>query len=246
MKKKVLISVLGFLSILVAMAILVFGKFININRSVATKYEVQGIDVSHYQGEIDWQKIAEQEIDFAYIKATEGSSSVDETFVQNWKDASAQSMYVGAYHFFSFDSQGETQAQNYIRAVGDLSGKLIPVVDVEYYGDKEKHPPKKEDVVRELNVMLDALENQYGRKPMLYTTYNVYYKYLKGDFEEYPLWIRNVYFSPNLGLKGKWTLWQYSDTDVLDGYKGEEKYIDRNVFYGTMDEMKELVVDTIG
>ncbi len=242
MKKKILIVLFCVLAIGIVMAILIFGKIINTNRWVANNYEVQGIDVSHYQGEIDWQKIAEQDIDFAYIKATEGSSSMDETFAQNWKDASAQSMYVGAYHFFSFDSKGETQAQNYINTVGDLAGKLVPVVDVEYYGDKRKHPPKKEDVVRELNVMLEALESQYGCEPMIYTTYDVYYKYLRDAFPEYPLWIRSVYFSPNLGMKGKWTLWQYSDTDVLEGYKGEEKYIDRNVFDGTMEEMKELVV----
>lgn len=243
MKRKILIILVIILAVFILFAILVFGKIININQLVAQEYEVQGIDVSHYQGEIDWGTLAKQDIDFAYIKATEGSSSTDEKFAQNWQNASSQDMYVGAYHFFSFDSGGETQAQNYINTVEDLSGKLIPAVDVEYYGNKQKNPPEKEDLVRELTVMLEALENHYGSKPIIYTTYSVYHKYLKDEFEEYPLWIRNVYFLPNVDMRGKWTIWQYSDTEVLNGYQGEEKYIDRNVFCGTAEKMRELVVE---
>lgn len=217
-------------------------KVIKINAIWANQYSVQGIDVSHYQGDIDWKTIEEQGIDFAYIKATEGSSSIDEKFAVNWQEAAETKMLVGAYHFFSFDSAGKTQAENYINTVGALDGKLIPVVDVEYYGNKEQNPPEKEQVIAELTDMLFLLEQEYGAKPMIYTTYKVYYKYLAGEFEEYPLWIRDVYLTPDITLHDKWTLWQYSDTAVLDGYSGVEKYIDRNVFMGNEDELELLVV----
>ncbi len=83
-------------------------------------------------------------MDFAFIKATEGSSNVDEYFKANWTNAQNSGLVIGAYHFFSFDSSAETQAENYIATVGNLNGKLPPAIDFEYYGDKEKSPPDVE------------------------------------------------------------------------------------------------------
>ena len=240
-KKKIVIIISTIaIALLLVMVTLVLTKVVKVNALLIGDYSVRGIDVSHYQGDIDWAKLQEQDVKFAYIKATEGSKSVDDKFRENWEKSGETSMYVGAYHFFSFDSEGETQAQNYITTVGELSGKLVPAVDVEYYGKKEANPPQKEDVVRELKDMLEKLEENYGAKPIIYTTYKVYYKYIKDEFDDYPLWIRNVYFSPNVDLRGKWTLWQYSDSGVLEGYQGDEKYIDQNVFCGTEEELKEL------
>lgn len=239
-KRKALVVVVGLLLIV---GIGVITKVIKINKIWASGYEVKGVDVSHYQGEIDWETLAAQGLDFAYIKATEGSSFVDDRFVQNWEEAAGTELFIGAYHFFSFDSAGVTQAEHYIETVGDLSGRLVPVVDVEYYGNKWSNRPAKEEVIRQLQNMLDVLEKEYGRKPMLYTTYEVYYKYLAEDFSEYPLWIRNVYFSPDVDMKGNWILWQYSDTEVFEGYQGEEKYIDCNVFARTKEELRHLLVE---
>ena len=102
-------------------------------------------------------------------------------------------------------------------------------MDVEYYGNKEKNPPAKEDVVRELQNFLDVVEKEYGVKPMIYTTQKVYIKYIRGSFDEYPLWLRSVYYPAGLVAGENWLLWQYSDRGVLQGYKGDEKYIDLNV-----------------
>ena len=228
--------------VMILFVALVVTKKVKLNSLLVKLYEVQGIDVSHYQGDIDWKKIEEQKIDFAFIKATEGSSYVDTQFRTNWQAAGQTQINVGAYHFFSFDSDAKMQAQLYMDTVGDLSGRMIPVVDVEYYGDKAKYPPKREIVVEELQEMLNLLEEHYGVKPMIYTTYQVYYKYIKGGFDEYPLWIRNVYYSPNVDIGNEWEVWQYSDTAVLKGYQGNEKYIDRNVFNGTKEEFKALMV----
>ena len=96
---------------------------------------VHGVDVSHYQGEIDWPVLAGQNIQFAFVKATEGSIYTDETFEANWAGAQAAGLRVGAYHFFSYDSDGLSQAENYIATVPVLPGALPPVIDVEFYGD---------------------------------------------------------------------------------------------------------------
>ena len=226
----------------VAIVLYVSAKENHLACKAAEGYEVRGVDVSHYQGNIDWKKLAGEDIDFAFIKATEGSGHVDTGFYENWEAANATELKVGAYHFFSFDSPAETQAQLYIDTVGDLSGNLIPVVDIEFYGDKFSNPPDEEDLVKELKTMLTLLEAEYGVKPMVYTTYTFYYKYLAGELDGYPLWIRNVYFSPNLDMRGKWTFWQYTDQAVLNGYSGAEENIDLNVFYGSLEDLDEYVI----
>ncbi len=243
-RKKVLIILFCIVAFMIVFLSGIFLKIIKLNTVFVGSYPVRGVDVSHYQGEIDWTVLESQGIDFAYIKATEGSSFVDDKFVSNWENATQTSLKIGAYHFFSFDSEGETQAENYVQMVGSLEGKLLPVVDVEYYGDKFQNPPEKATVITELTDMLLALEQEYGVKPMIYTTYVVYYKYLQGEFDEYPLWIRNVYFTPDVNLKDKWTFWQYSDTEVLEGYTGQEKYIDVNVFCGSLEELEVLVLNS--
>lgn len=228
----------------VVFLVLVWFKIISVTDFWADQYEVHGVDVSHYQGEIDWQQFSQSQMQFAFIKATEGSSHIDERFPYNWQEASKTDMRIGAYHFFSFDSPPRTQAELFIQTVGTLAGKLPPVVDVEYYGEKESDPPDVDETVENVKEMLDILEKQYGRKPILYTTYPVYRKYMRGRFEEYPLWIRNVYYTPDLDLDREWTFWQYSDSAVMDGYQGKEKFIDRNVFHGTQAELDQLLLGT--
>ncbi|MCM1120677.1 MAG: glycoside hydrolase family 25 protein [bacterium] len=221
--------------------ILIAFKIIKIPPYLAAQYPMQGVDVSHYQGEIEWERIREQGIDFAFIKATEGSSFVDDRFAANWKEARSAGLYVGAYHFFSFDSPASSQAEHFIATVGSLSGALPPAVDIEYYGDKAKNPPERQQAVSQLRELLCALEEEYGVKPVIYTTYTIYGQYIRGEFEEYPLWIRNVYYPPvNTGRH--WTFWQYCDTGTLQGTSGEEKYVDLNVFREGQKELEELLV----
>ena len=222
----------------------VLRKEIKINPIVAEGYEVHGVDVSHYQGTIDWDVLS-QDLDFAFIKATEGSTHVDDRFQDNWQAAEKTHLYLGAYHFFSFDSEGHRQAASYIDTVGSLNGKLAPVVDVEYYGDKRSNPPGRSEVIENLRSMLDTLEQHYEVKPIIYTTYTVYNDYIKGEFEDYPLWVRSVYCPPSVLFGNKWSFWQYMDTAMLDGYAGDQKYIDVNVFKGTKQDLEKLMIQKI-
>lgn len=234
-KRGILIFILFFI-ILSILALFILNKKIRPNLLIADSYDVCGIDVSHYQGTIDWEKIEQLGIDFAYIKATEGSSFVDENFSDNWEHAMRTSMFIGAYHFFSFESDGRTQAEHYIQTVGDLEGKLVPVVDVEYYGNKKKQELDKNKIKQELSTLLCTLEGNYGKKPVIYTTYPAYHDFIRGSFDEYDLWIRNVYYSPNIDMKGKWIYWQYTDRAEFHAYEGNEKYIDLNVYAGSMED----------
>lgn len=194
------------------------------------KYPVLGVDVSHYQGEINWSDIEAQDVSFAFIKATEGSGYIDEYSAKNLTEAAETDIKISAYHFFSFDSPGETQAENYISVVSPDAIDMPPVVDIEYYGDKQSNKPTQEECEEILRPLLEILEEHYGEKPIIYTTLPVYNRYIKENFSDYPLWIRNVFCEPQLI---DWKFWQYSDKGELYGFKGEEKYIDLNVYNGS-------------
>lgn len=203
----------------------------------AAKYPVFGVDVSNYQGVIDWARIEEQGVKFAFIKATEGSGHVDESVRRNLADIADTSILHSCYHFFSFDSPGETQAENFIRTVSRTEIDLPPVVDIEYYGDKYSNKPSREEAEEILLPLLRELEEYYGVKPVIYTTMPVYCRYVKENFSDYPLWIRSTQLEPDFI---DWKFWQYSDKGKLDGYIGEEPCIDFNVFCGSESELRQL------
>jgi lysozyme len=214
-------------------AILFYNGVILFNNPSLKEYPVRGVDVSSYQGEIDWDVLARQGIQFAFIKATEGSSFVDPHFADNYASARNTTLRIGAYHFFSYDSSGSTQADHFISVVPKAASMLPPIVDVEFYGDKEKNLPDKESMQRELSVLLAKLEEQYGMKPILYATEKSYALYIANAFDEYDIWIRNTVTTPTLSDGRAWTFWQYTNRETLDGYRGAQRFIDMNVFRGT-------------
>jgi len=242
-KNKITVAILGGIIITAAAIciLLLYNGILWFNNPSKTKFPVRGIDVSVYQGVIDWTVLSKQGIHFAYIKATEGSSFVDEKFMTNFENAQKTDLLVGAYHFFSYDSSGLTQADNFISVVPRIEKMLPPVVDVEFYGDREKNPLSKTDTQVILTVLLNKLENYYGIRPIIYATQRSYELYIKDSYQDYSIWIRNVFMKPYLGDHREWTIWQYSNREKLQGYAGEEKFIDMNVFHGSLEELYNLV-----
>lgn len=229
-RKYLLIAITAFCLSGITLFALVWNGIILLNGYKAANYDVKGIDVSAYQGEIDWKTLANNELSFVFIKATEGSSFVDQRFAYNFEEAKKTPLAVGAYHFFSYDSKGKTQAENFIKNVVPFEGMLPPVIDLEFYGGNEKNPPLRSDVEPELKAMLDLLTEHYKQKPIIYATEKSYELYLSGDYKEYDIWIRNVISSPKISDERSWTFWQYTNRGRLKGYNGKEKYIDINVF----------------
>ena len=240
-KKKYVVMAAGMtVFLIVAAAALVyavyFGYF-HVNGFRAAKYPIRGVDVSHYQGEIDWNVLAALDIQFAYIKATEGSAYVDGRFAENYREARQTELRVGAYHFFSFDSPGATQAENFIETVEAYDGMLPLVVDVEFYGNRAADPPDPEEVCPQLQAYLDAVEEAYGMRPVIYATYESWELYIEEKFDDYPLWIRDIWNQPRSSVD--WTLWQYTNRGRLKGFSGEESYVDLNVFKGSIEEWEQ-------
>ncbi len=180
-----------------------------------------GVDVSSYQGKIDWHTLAEQ-IDFAYIKATEGKSYIDECYYYNAENALKENIKVGAYHFFSFGSSGAEQGENFVKTLRGFDFSLAPCIDVELYGEYKKNPRSVESVKKDFDDLVLLLQNSLGQKPIVYTTPVTYFKY-KDIFKGCDLWIRDVYFYP---FYADFSIWQYSDKGKIDGYKGQEEYMD--------------------
>ena len=242
-KKRVITVALIIILILLLLFLMIFNGYIIPTKLEAEKYEVRGVDVSEYQGEVDWDRIKSQGISFAFIKATEGSKSKDDYFDKNFGKLKNMDMLLGIYHFFSFETEGEEQAQNYINTVGYIENDdsiFIPIIDVEYYSYYEKAKPYKEWIIEELQTMLDDLENTYRIKPMIYTTMGFYDDYINGNFSDYDIWIRDIVTKPNLENRD-WRFWQYTGKGRLDGYSGQEKFIDLNVFNGTKEDFDSFV-----
>jgi lysozyme len=224
-------------AMVLALGALFWAGVLRPNQLVANRYPVRGVDVSEYQGNIDWKKLSAG-LDFAFVKATEGSAHRDPAFEANFRGAAEAGLVTGAYHFFSFESPGEAQAENFLGAVGSLSGRLPPVVDVELYGRFKQEPPPLEDVCARLDPLLAALEARYGAKPILYATGASWSMYLKDAYAGYPLWIREVYLVPRMPF----LFWQYSDRGRLEGYDGPEEFIDLNVFQGSKEALAALAL----
>ncbi len=242
-RKWLLISLVVLLATGITAVFLVWNGAIILNGPSAARYPVKGVDVSSYQGEIHWDTLAAQGISFAFIKATEGSSFVDPYFSHNFSQAQETPLAVGAYHFFSYDSEGRTQAENFIRTVPPFAGMLPPVIDLEFYGDKEQKPPERAYVEAQLTAMLTLLEEHYGQKPIIYATEKSYRLYLDGGYADYPIWIRNVITRPTMSDGRDWAFWQYTNRERLEGYKGKETYIDMNVFAGSPEEFAEYLAE---
>lgn len=225
----------------VSYAICISKGYLFLNNPSPSQHPIAGVDLSHFQGTVDWEILSNEDIQFAYIKATEGSSHVDEQFAANWQQAGKTSLKVGAYHFFSFDSPGETQAMNFITSVGIRDGMLPPAIDVEYYADKRNNPPDSKAVQEQLQAMICQIESYYQTAPVIYATEEVWERYLKGHFDDYPIWIRNVITKPK--IQEPWTFWQYTNRARLKGYTGEETFIDLNVFHGSEKQWEQWLTE---
>lgn len=212
------------------------------NDLFAKDYAVRGVDVSSYQGTIDWGELSKEGIDFAYIKSTEGSGDQDEYFARNWDAANRTHLLVGAYHFLSFESSGEAQADNIITTVPKTSGALPVVVDVEFYADFFSNHPSRERVRSILDPLLERLTEHYGVPPILYATQEPYDLYLRDAYPNDPIWIRSVLTPTTLSDGRPWTMWQYSNRERLPGYSGPEEFIDMNVFSGSLEDLRRLTV----
>ncbi|MER8495339.1 glycoside hydrolase family 25 protein [Mesorhizobium sp. M1312] len=196
------------------------------------KYPVRGIDVSHHQRQIDWRRVAADDVAFAVIKATEGGDHVDDAFAANLREARAAGLAVGAYHFFTFCRPGADQARNFISVVPRDQSLLPPVVDIEFVGNCPRRPLPEELNV-ELSAFLRPVEAAFGKTAILYVTDEAARVYA-GQIVGRPRWVRSLALWPG---HDDWIYWQYHDRGRVDGITGD---VDLNVLQGGRETLARL------
>ncbi len=212
--------------------------------------DVIGIDISYYQGDIDWEALQFnlnpstrtlhktqggnteiRKVDFVIAKASEGVEMKDRKYAEYKKKAQDAGIVFGAYHFFIPGKSSSRQAANFIEAANLNGGNLIPFLDVEKRGNLSSKQ-MREGVLG----WLQAVENHYGKKPVIYTNLSYYKTYFADDkrFNPYKFWI--AAYSRD-ALPVNWLLWQQSELVVVGGIKG---FVDINVFSGSALQFKKL------
>ncbi len=217
---------------------------ISFGRIKPKSFAVHGVDVSRWQGNVNWETLRSRGANFAFIKATDGGDHLDPMFRKHWNGAGQAGLKRGAYHFFYWCRSGSEQADWFIRNVPRSQLALPPVIDVEYnHGSSCKKRPSPEQVRKKMKAFMDKVEAHYGQRPIIYTAPDFYAGNLKGAFKDYQFWLRSVAAHPSKRYPNRqWVFWQYSGTGLSSGVKGE---IDLNVFNGTQEDWNQWLAGNI-
>lgn len=193
-------------------------------------HQVHGIDISRYQGDIDWGRVRGSGVSFAFIKATEGGDHADPNFNRYWAEAAQARIPRGAYHYFYFCRSGTEQARWFMANVPRERGALPPVIDLEWTASKTcPFRPPAHEVLREAKIFKDILHRHYGQRPIIYTTVDFY---RDNNLRTWPeeFWLRSVAGHPRMVYPGQhFSFWQYTGTGQVPGVSGD---VDLNVFAG--------------
>ncbi len=207
-------------------------------------YEIHGIDISHHQGEIDWEQLSNAMImgfpvRFVIIKSTEGTTMLDKRFRDNFANARKYGFIRGAYHFWSDKSSARTQAYYFLDKVHLTEGDLPPILDIE----QKPHEQSVEDFQQEVLTWLHIVEDRYHVKPIIYTYHKFKEQYLNSPvFDDYPYWIAH-YYVDRVEYRGEWKFWQHTDVGKLPGIK---RYVDLNVYNGSYYDLLNLCIHAKG
>lgn len=210
-------------------------------REMYPQYTIYGIDVSHYQGLINWSTLtANNKIDFAIARATYGKNGKDAYYVYNHKVLHDKEIPMGAYHYYRPNEQSKAQAEAYIKTVTLEDGDLPPILDIEKRTKEQSTNSLKEGILNWLNIV----EEHYRATPIIYTYFSFYNSVFKNDqrFDKYSFWIANY----NTDSKKVKTIenakfWQFTESGSIPGINTN---VDLNVFLGTRSEFNKIRVQT--
>ena len=213
----------GAIAITITAILVVCAVAVTVKGDKAGSYggEIQGIDVSHHQGAIDWDAVATNEkIRFVYIKATEGATHQDTRYRQNIAEARQAGLPVGSYHYFHPDIPVTEQLKNFTKVVNMDFQDLIPVVDIE-----ESNNLTGKQICDSLKRFTSLLKDFCGKQPVIYTHQRFYNDYLQKSFCQTGLWIARYGFfifkpMPQLEDMRNGMIWQYSNRGRIDGIEG--------------------------
>jgi lysozyme len=199
---------------------------------------VFGIDVSHYQGQINWDSVTliheKFPIDFVFVRATLGSNDKDKKFIRNWKELNRRSKIKGAYHYFRPNENSLKQANNFIKTVKLQPGDLPPVLDIEERPRSQSMDSLKVGLKR----WLDRVEQHYKIRPIVYSGDSYFTDFLEREFDDYLLWIANYNFWVEKPKK-HWNFWQFSERGAVNGILGP---VDLNMYRGNIESLESHTI----
>ena len=209
--------------------------------AAAKSFAIEGIDISKWQGDVNWQMAKDAGVHFAFIKSTEGGDHLDERFYENWRGAKEAGIPRAAYHFVYWCRPAHEQAAWFKKNVPADPSALPPVLDVEWNSQSKTCPARIpfEDAREKVRIMLKAMEEHTGKKPIIYTDITFHEDVLGNAFDDYPYWVRSVAAEPQERYKDRhWSFWQYTTTGLMPGVRGN---VDRTVFAGTSAEWAKFL-----
>ncbi len=216
--------------------------FVSADKPRPRDFPIHGIDVSKYQGDVDWNRVADSGVKFAWIKATEGGDHVDAKFQANWAQAKAVGIPRGAYHFVYWCRSPIEEVRWFEQNVPPDADALPPVLDVELDSESKTCHKRLEQqqTIADMKLMLNEMERYFGKKPIIYTSVDFYQSILSdGAFADYAMWVRSTKYHPSVKYGSRsWLIWQYQADGHIPGIRGE---VDRNVFYGTKQQWGEFL-----
>jgi lysozyme len=217
----------------------------------------RGIDVSHYQGTVDWAKVSAAGFSFVYAKTTQSSQSVDPNFPQNWSTLKGGPLLRGAYHYFDTAAPAAAQADLFCKTVGALlATDLPPMLDFEAAGQDGCSPDQR---VSAALLWLQSVASSLGRTPILYTNAD-FFENGAGDslrlagykiwMAQYPLDGAQTQYAatsppPPVAVRlpsawTQWNFWQYSGQGLIPGAFSGENLVDFDVFQGSLKALAGL------
>ena len=208
---------------------------------ILDKYEakVAGIDVSHYQGKINWSAVDLIEnkfpIRFVFVRASIGNDEVDARFDENWAGAKQRNFIRGAYHYYRPNENSITQAKLFIKTVALKNGDLPPVLDIEKLPKEQSIDSLKIGLKR----WLDLVDAHYHVKPIIYTSERYYKDFLKKEFSDYTFWVANYNFFVE-NMQDDWLFWQFTEKGQINGI--DEK-VDINIYNGSEKMLEYLRIN---
>lgn len=205
------------------------------NRTQNYEHGMQGIDVSHYQGRVNWEEVArDRKVTFVILKATEGNSFVDNTYARNFSECKRLEIPVGSYHFYRANVDPEEQYNNMMRVINPQRQDILPVIDVELTNGVSEIL-----FLSRLERLCELVTRAYGARPIIYTGRNFFAKYFNSPrWKHYKFWIAAYSpIQPELPAGQDYMMWQYSDKGRVMGIRGDVD-LNRFVLGHTLEDIK--------
>ena len=226
--------------LLIELGVLLWSGQIWFNEPKKKDYPVRGPVMDSKCGQIYWSKFGRQNIQMCYLRATRSTNSVDDKFEENWKSCKKSKLPVGAMHVFDLNSDGEAQAENFLSAAGDMTGRLLPVVEVSPGLLARIFSPSVNKIGTNLRDFVNAVKRSCGAAPIIKCSKTAYDKYIKGEFSDCMIWYESNFSQPDDDVD--WTFWEYTGRAKLQCFEKSGRHLSMSVYRYSEEEFKKLIL----